>query len=150
MNLYERYPPSEPCSCAICLGYCQRPGWWTPEEAENAMNAGYAKRMMLEVSPDKTFGVLSPAFKGNEVNFAFQVYSKNGCTFLLENLCELFGSGHQPLECRYCHHIRKGKGISCHRAIEMEWKTNQSKRIIIRWGNLTGFWKKNGIKVLEK
>ena len=63
INLAKRFPPSKPCSCDICLGYCQRPGWWTVEEAAKAIEAGYADRMMLEMSPELTFGVLSPAFK---------------------------------------------------------------------------------------
>lgn len=46
----EKYPPSEPCCCKICRSYCIRPGWWTVEEAERALNAGYGARMMLEIS----------------------------------------------------------------------------------------------------
>lgn len=150
MLLTEKYQPSQPCSCPECTAYCQRPGWWTPEEAEKAIIAGYAKRMMLEISPEKTFCVLSPAFKGNEVNFAFQLNAKNGCTFLKNGLCELFGTGYQPLECRFCHHSRKGKGILCHQAIEKEWMKNKAKRIIIRWGNITEFWQKHGFTMIEK
>ena len=26
-TLNEKYPPFEPCSCEVCLGYCIRPGW---------------------------------------------------------------------------------------------------------------------------
>ena len=150
MKLIEKYPPSAPCSCDTCRNYCVRPGWWTVEEAEMAIKAGYADRMMLEISPEKDFGVLSPAFKGNEVNYALQIYSKNGCTFLNDGLCELFGTGHQPLECRFCHHDRKGKGPECHAAIEKEWNTPHAKRIIVRWGNLTGFWERQGLRVEEK
>jgi len=62
----------------------------------------------------------------------------------------LFGTGLQPLECRFCHHNRKGSGIRCHHDIEKEWKTNEAKRVIVRWGNLTGFWKKQGLVMVEK
>ena len=79
---------------------------------------------MLEISPEKDFGVLSPAFRGNEGNFAFQIFSGNGCTFFRNNLCELHGTDFQPLECRYCHHNRVGKGKECHHAIENDWKIN--------------------------
>src|SRR5512135_674660 len=99
LSLEEKYPDSEPCSCEICTAYCMRPGWWTVEEASEAIKAGYAKRMMLEMAPEMTFAVLSPAFKGNEVNFALNTFSKNGCNFLKDNLCELHGTGLQPLEC---------------------------------------------------
>ena len=40
-ELLEKYPPSEPCSCDICVNYCLRPGWWTVDEAKNAIRAGY-------------------------------------------------------------------------------------------------------------
>ena len=150
LSLSEKYPPSEPCSCEICVAYCGRPGWWTVEEAKKAIEAGFAGRMMLEISPEKDFGVLSPAFKGNEVNYSLQIFSKNGCTFLQDGLCELFGTGLVPLECRYCHHDRKGLGINCHLDIEKEWNTRVGKRLIVRWGNATGFWERQGLRVVEK
>jgi hypothetical protein len=149
-NLKEKYPPSEPCSCETCVSYCQRPGWWTPEEAAGAISEGFAGRMMLEISPEHDFGVLSPSFKGNECNYALQIFSKHGCTFFSEGLCELFGTGFQPLECRFCHHDRHGSGTKCHLDIEKEWNTESAKRLIIRWGNLTGFWQRQGLIVKEK
>ena len=72
-SLAEKYPPSAPCSCEVCLGYCARPGWWTVDQAERAIAAGYAPRMMLEMAPEKTFGVLSPAMRGCEGQFANEV-----------------------------------------------------------------------------
>lgn len=145
MNLKQKYPPSEPCSCAVCRSYCSRPGWWTVNEASRAMDAGLAGRMMLEISPESDFGVLSPAFRGNESNYALQLFSGNGCTFFKNGLCELFGTGLQPLECLFCHHNRKGLGIKCHLAIEKDWKTTAGKKLIVRWGNMTGFWKGQGL-----
>jgi len=106
--------------------------------------------MMLEVSPQKDFAVLAPAFKGNECNYALQLYSNQGCTFLHNNRCELFGTGIMPLECRFCHHDRLGLGVKCHADIEEEWKSNDAKRLIIRWGNITGFWEKQGLVMVEK
>jgi len=145
INLAKRFPPSKPCSCDICLGYCQRPGWWTVEEAAKAIEAGYADRMMLEMSPELTFGVLSPAFKGNEGKIAMQVFARQGCTFLKDDLCELFGTGLQPLECRYCHHTRVGLGKKCHSAIEKDWFSKEGQKLVIRWGELTGFFERQGI-----
>jgi hypothetical protein len=149
-NLYQKFPPSESCTCEKCVSFCKRPGWWTVDEAARAIFSGYARRMMLELSPERTFGVLSPAFKGNEVNFALQVNSINGCTFLYDNRCELFGTGLMPIECRFCHHDRVGQGVECHTAIENEWKGNEAKRLIVRWGNITGFWEKQGLVMVEK
>ena len=150
LPLRDKYAPSEPCSYEICVNYCKRPGWWTVEEAARAICAGFADRMMLEISPDKKFGVLSPASKGNEGNYALQIFSNSNCTFLHDGLCELYGTGLQPLECRYCHHERKGLGTKCHLDIEKSWKTNDAKRLIVRWGNTIGFWQRQGLIMHEK
>ncbi|GAP69508.1 hypothetical protein BA6E_11336 [Bacteroidales bacterium 6E] len=133
ITLAEKYPPSEPCSCEVCTNYCCRPGWWTVKEAEAVLNIGLGYRMMLELSPDFTFGVLSPAFKGNEGNFALQIFSHNSCTFLKDNLCELYNTGLQPLECRFCHHSRKGEGIKCHLDIEKEWNSSAGQELVKIW-----------------
>lgn len=148
ISLVEKYPPSKPCSCDICLSYCQRPGWWTVAEAAKAIDAGYANRMMLEMSPELTFGVLSPAFKGNEGNIALQIFTEQRCTFLKDNLCELFGTGFQPLECRFCDHTRRGLGKQCHLAIEKDWYGKEGQKLVIRWGKLTGFFERQGL-ILE-
>jgi hypothetical protein len=149
-SFYEKYPPSEPCSCEICVSYCQRPGWWTVEEARKAIEAGLAKRIMLEISPEFNFGVLSPAFRGNEAAYALQIFSGEGCTFLHNKQCELFGTGLQPLECRYCHHERPGLGEKCHLDIEKDWNTKTGKLLIIKWGKLIKFWERQGLNIVEK
>lgn len=149
-NLNAKYPPSEPCSCEICVKFCHRPGWWTVDEARKAIESGLARYMMLEISPEHKFGVLSPSFKGNEGNYALQIFSGYGCTFLSERLCRLFGTGLQPLECRFCHHERMGEGKKCHLDIEKNWNTETGKRLVVQWGNLTGFWQRQGLSVREK
>jgi len=118
-TLGDKYPPSEPCACEACLRYCVRPGWWTVAEAERALEAGYGLRMMLEMAPDRSFGELSPGFKGNELAFAKQLFADPGCTFLKAGLCELHATTLQPLECRFCHHDRVGQGPLCHAGIEV-------------------------------
>lgn len=138
--LCDRYPPSPPCTCQVCRNYCVRPGWWTVKEAAKAIDAGYAGRMMLEMSPDLTFGVLSPAFRGCEANFAVNEFSKQGCNYLNDNLCELYGTGFQPLECRYCHHDRVGLGEKCHGDLEKDWNTPAGQAMIAHWGKITGLW----------
>jgi hypothetical protein len=148
-NLAEKYPPSKPCSCEICLSYCKRPGWWTVEEAARAIDAGYANRMMLEMAPERSFGVLSPAFKGCEGDFALDRCADRGCTFLKENLCELHGTGLQPLECCFCHHDRPGMGDQCHADIEKEWNTPTGRGLVVRWSKQTGFWERHIIKKVE-
>lgn len=132
-SINEKYPSSEPCSCEICSAYCARPGWWTVDEASKAIETGYGSRMMLEISPELTFGVLSPAFRGCEMNFALQEFSQSGCNFLLNGLCELHGTGYEPLECRFCHHSRKGLGRQCHADIEKDWNTERGKNLVSKW-----------------
>jgi len=132
-NMQEKYPPSKPCSCPICRGYCIRPGWWTVDEASQAILDGYAGRMMLEVAPELSFGVLSPAFRGCERKYALQIYAKNGCTFYENGLCTLFSTGHMPLECRYCHHTRVGLGQKCHADLEADWNTPQGQSLVAWW-----------------
>jgi hypothetical protein len=145
IDLARKYPPSKPCSCDICLNYCRRPGWWTVEQAARAIAAGYADRMMLEISPECTFGVLSPAYKGNEVKIALHFFSGQGCTFLKDNLCELYGTGLQPLECRFCHHTRRGQGEKCHAEIEKDWYSQAGQRLVIEWSKTSGFFERQGI-----
>ena len=136
----ELFPPSEPCACEICIGYCRRPGWWTVAEAAKAIDAGYADRMMLEMAPDRSFGVLAPAFRGNEVAFAMQHNAGSGCTFLKDERCELFGTGVQPLECRHVHHADPDSGARVHAALEKDWNTPAGRDLVVRWSKLTGFW----------
>jgi len=140
LKLREKYPPSEPCSCDICLTYCNRPGWWTVEEAKSAISAGYANRMMLEIAPELNFGVISPAFKGCEGGIALNIYAHQGCNFLKNKLCEIHGTGLIPLECKFCHHERIGLGQQCHLDIEKDWNTSYGQALVKEWGNLIGLW----------
>jgi hypothetical protein len=143
-DLRKRFPDSPACSCKICLAYCRRPGWWTVEEAAAALETGYGHRMMLEMGPGNSFGVLSPAFKGAEQGFATDQYADRGCTFLERGRCELHGTGFQPLECRFCHHDRVGEGPRCHSAIEKEWNTVSGRKLVVKWSNQTDFWRRLG------
>jgi hypothetical protein len=134
--LNQQFPPSEPCSCEVCLAYCQRPGWWTVAEARRAIQKGLASRMMLEVAPEGGWAVLSPAFRGCEGYVAVQEASRNGCNFLQDGLCELFGTGLEPLECRFCHHERVGQGKECHAALEADWNTPEGQVLVKIWKGL--------------
>lgn len=138
-GLLAKYPPSPPCACEVCSAYCRRPGWWTVREAATAIEHGYGARMMLEVSPDRRLGVLSPAFKGNEGLYAANEFSGTGCTFwAADGTCELHGSGVQPLECRFCHHDRPGDGPRCHRDLEKDWNSASGRALVARWARAAG------------
>jgi hypothetical protein len=138
-RLIEQFPPSDPCSCEVCVAYCARPGWWTVKEAARAIEAGLGPRMMLELSSDRKSAVLSPAFKGNEGTYALNDHAAGGCNFLTsDRRCELWGSGLQPLECRFCHHTRRGEGPKCHRALEKDWTSRQGRALVERWASGQG------------
>lgn len=141
-DLESKYPASPDCSCTVCVGYCKRPGWWTVPEAARALEAGFGDRMMLEMSPDRAFGVLAPAFRGCEKDFGVRPAADPGCTFLEEGLCQLHGTGLQPLECRVCHHDRPGLGPRCHADIEKQWNTAAGRALVVKWSNSTDFWKR--------
>lgn len=140
LPLAQAFPPSPPCDCEICKGYCKRPGWWTVSEAAKAIKAGYGPRMMLEVAQDLQYGVLSPAFRGCEGSFALKEFAHNGCCFLRNGLCRLHDTGFQPLECRFCHHDRQGLGQVCHHALEEDWNTPAGKQLVQAWALQMGLW----------
>ncbi len=146
-SLNEKYPPSAPCSCEACKAFCIRPGWWTVKEAERAMGGGYGGRMMLEIAPEFDFAVLSPAFKGCEGDFALQEYSRAGCNFLREGFCELHGTDLMPLECRFCHHDRRGQGLLCHNDIAKDWRTPEGQELVKRWATAYGLYQKYKIGI---
>jgi len=133
--LSDRFPPSPSCTCDVCVAYCARPGWWSVEQAEAALDA-LGARMMLELSPDRHFGVLAPAFRGCEGSLATSVGALSGCTFLVDRRCELFGGVHVPLECRFCHHERRHLGSVCHAALVHDWSRPAGQALVGRWHNL--------------
>ncbi len=65
-----------------------------------------------------------------------------GCTFLVNDLCELHDTGFQPLECRVCHHDRPGVGPRCHADIEKTWNTSAGRALVVEWSNQTNFWQR--------
>jgi hypothetical protein len=114
-------------------------------EAACAIEAGYGKRMMLEMAPGFGFGVLSPAFKGCEGTFAYNEYAARGCTFLVDGKCELHGTGYQPLECRFCHHERLGMGPQCHAGLEKDWNGSTGRALVVKWSGIVGFAKQQNM-----
>jgi len=145
--LRQKYPPSEPCGCETCRSFCKRPGWWTVEQADLAVKNRLSGRMMLEISPELTFGVISPAFYGNERKIAQNRYAGNGCNFLKKGLCELHGTAYMPLECSYCHHSRAGTGLQCHSDIEEAWNSIPGQRLVRRWCNIVE--SREGLEILN-
>jgi len=132
-ELIKRYPASTNCTCNMCKSFCIRSGWWSVQQARIAIRNGYAHRMMMEISPEFTFAVLSPAFLCNENMIALQKYSGNGCCFLHNGLCELHDIESLPLECAFCNHDRIEEGQQCHGDLEKDWNTSRGQALTMRW-----------------
>jgi hypothetical protein len=73
----------------------------------------------------------------------------NGCTFLENDLCQLHGTGLQPLECCFCHHNRPGLGLACHADIEKDWQTEAGRELVLKWMKLTGLWKERHLACMK-
>jgi hypothetical protein len=111
------------------------------EQALLVLHEGYAGRIMLEISPERTFAVLSPAFKSCEGGFALQSAAEKGCSFLLpDKNCELHATPFLPLECAFCHHERVGQGRLCHADLERDWNTPHGQLLVKRWCRQMGWW----------
>lgn len=145
-SLHEMFPASPSCNCEICRGYCQRPGWWMVSEATLAIRKGLSYRMMLEISPEVTFGVLSPAFRGCEMRIATNAFKSTCCTFSHEDGWELYQSDLMPPECRFCHHERTGMGQNCHEALENDWNSAAGRKLVVEWCNLTRLWERMALR----
>lgn len=138
-TMSELFPPSASCHFDVRQS-CQRTGWWTVEEAQRAMKNGLSLRMMLDVSPDLSYGVLSPAYRGCEGNVALNSLKKNGCAFDADGSCRLHNTGLQPLECRFCHHTRVDLELKCHEALDWDWRTPQGQALVQAWTKEVGLW----------
>lgn len=117
-SLRDKYPPSEPCSCEICRSYCVRPGWWTVEEASKAIKAGYGHRMMLEIAPEMTFGVLSPAFKGCEGFMLCRSIQKTDAIFIQTAFVSFSGQVCRPLNAAIAIISEKASGRNAMRTLK--------------------------------
>ena len=49
-----------------------------------------------------------------------------------------YDTGFEPLECRFCHHMRKGLGEKCHADIEKDWQTPVGQTLVKKWVAMSG------------
>ncbi len=142
------------CKCEACVGACENnPGWMSPGEAVAAMNAGLAKKLMLDwLDPSSEVGnqgrlpVLAPASLGNEgklapemegMNWLFSMveWTKGRCTFLSkEGLCEIHESGFKPVQCRSLTH----DGMMNNYDAAKLWLSSEGTEAVLRWREETG------------
>lgn len=147
------------CTCRECTEACEKnPGWFSPEQADKALMAGHAKKMMLDwldpsskLSNDEEIWILAPAARGFEARKAPDMDEMQGgsgpfshlygdppykgrCVFLENGLCSLHDSGFKPTQCCSALHGQQHKG---------EWKSNydmarmwnnpEAQKIVAKW-----------------
>ncbi len=141
------------CTCHQCVRACHlNPGWPTPEEAEKAIEAGHAGRLMLDwwVDFPGNIEILCPASEGFEGERApepeegfiamFSGWCKGRCTFLTsDNKCEIHQSGFKPQECREALVCSSIGGFAEHKKVAMLWNTDEARSLIERWKKLVNY-----------
>lgn len=141
------------CSCAKCVSCCeQAPGWMTPGEAIQAIEAGYARRLMrdwlepcAEVGNTHRIYVLCPASEGCEgadgPEFSLvelimmgigEDIRKGVCTFLKDGLCEVHSSGFKPRQCREAFGCRDHSATNNYEMGQL-WTTDEASRALRLW-----------------
>lgn len=149
-RLREPIRPLRICHCDACVSLCHNnPGWFTPEEAMQAMDAGLAHRLMRDwLEPGRKFGnterlyVLAAASircegqDAPEFSFfeLFMGFAKKGrCTFLDEKgLCTLHDSGFKPKQCRESLGCERKAGPDNYEMARY-WDTEKGRAAVKRW-----------------
>lgn len=152
---------SSSCSCHECVEACSRaPGWMLPDEAQRAIDAGHAKKLMLdwhEEDGERNRYVLCPAVNGNggkrgpnraecrRSPFAFLSLFDGGlkrgrCIYLTKNdECAIHSSGFKPYECREVLVCKDMRPTLSYLEIAKKWQTSEGRKLIRRWKKLVGF-----------
>jgi hypothetical protein len=132
----------------------RNPGWFAPEEARKAIEAGFANRMMCDWwEPDARYGneeniyVLAAASVGCEGDMAptFTFWdilfgrglSKGKCCMLnKDRLCEIHDSGFKPLQCRTalaCGAQEPWAGYNSNLETIKLWDTGEGRAVVELW-----------------
>lgn len=127
------------CSCEKCSFMCHAPCCGTPEDMKKLMDAGYAKKLMLDDLPGGE-DMLKPALKGYEgMKSPWDVASKSGCTFWINGMCELHSSGLKPSQGKLAHHsLNKEQNDKIGEAMNDSWEGGKGDDIIEQWKEENG------------
>lgn len=133
--------PITECQCETCQGFCHRPCWPTPAEAEALLAAGLADRLMLDWwEDDPPIYILCGALPGSEGQMAPTMpLSEHYCTFYRDGLCTLHDRGLKPLEGRISFHgydHERAKHI--HRQMAHLWNSDEGRAAVERWRQIVG------------
>lgn len=151
MNLEVLKTPAVECACPTCARNCSiRPGWPTPEEAEQLIAQGYGDQLMLDWwEPDREHSarvfLLMPALRGyenRETPFPNAAAPRRDCVFLSEQLCLLHEKpGLKPIECRLakqCDPERTEDLGGLHEAVKELWNNPVAQAIATTWAEMRG------------
>ena len=72
------------------------PGWFTPEEAICAIEAGYAKQ--LSIVNQQGIEAIAPSVRGQEGKAVY--FGGGRCTFYRKGKCTIHETCFKPIECR--------------------------------------------------
>ena len=128
-------------SCETCVGMCEnRPCWPTPDEAEKMLNAGLARKMMLDywVNRPEDIYILAPAIVGYGADNA-PFWPSGRCILLSsDGLCKIHDSGFKPLEGAVadCQNDKASEGVR--EFIVSQWDTPKGKKLVQRWEKEVG------------
>jgi len=121
------------CSCEYCRLACEQvPGWFTPEEASKAIDAGYAPRLSAVVERSTGTVAVIPSIVG--VEGKYDIFRPGRCTFLnKEGLCEIHDTGFKPIECRTGYGCKPSVDYPTLEFINNEWNSNAGVAVIQKW-----------------
>jgi Fe-S-cluster containining protein len=147
----EPVRPLRVCHCDDCVSLCYRnPGWMTPAEAMQAMDAGLAHRLMrdwlepsgklgnterlyvLAAASIRCEGQDAPEFSWAELMLGFA--SKGRCTFLENDRCSIHDSGFKPKQCRESLGCERKSGPDNYE-MARHWDSDEGRAALDRWSN---------------
>lgn len=134
--------PTNACSCDVCKDQCKRPCWGTPSDTVALLDAGYAKRLMLDywVGDGRNgddIRLISPALTGYEGRSA-PFCPKGVCVFQrADGLCELHDLGLKPQEGCEAHHSSESEdGYKLHQRVAKLWDNDEGDKVVAQWRQL--------------
>lgn len=166
-QIRKKWPATLPCSCDRCVSYCQRPGWFLPDEIRSlAAHLGLTVKELFdqylvvdwwggtgkEGIPEGTdIGILSPGKPhehGQLASLGFGVHPAD-CIFLKEGKCSIHAV--KPQECRNARHdVEPAKGQ--HVAIAKAWQREEGRELLREVGfdpDSIGLKEPNLLEVLD-
>lgn len=129
------------CTCEKCQHACERiPGEMTPLEAERAIAAGEARRLMLNWYYRRQGNVywLMPAVTGSGGEVA-PYWPKGRCMFLTDgNLCDIHYTAYKPIVCRQSFLCDEDKNARVLRKRDLVrlWDTDKGRAVIKQWESI--------------